>query len=122
MRTLGGGRWDVLTQVVLPGILPGVRRAVGRHGRGLDLCDLGGDDLGRLGVGYRTWQDYTVLSYPQCSSASSPSGAGIRDGRGRRTFGPPGNPLAATCTGRMEMTIGMGLSWIEFGCPPPEFR
>ena len=66
VRTLGGGRWDVLSQVVLPGILPGVFGGLS-VGMGVAwICVISAEMIsGRLGVGYRTWQDYTVLAYPQ---------------------------------------------------------
>jgi NitT/TauT family transport system permease protein len=66
VRTLGGGRFDVLTQVVLPGILPGVFGGLS-VGMGVAwICVISAEMIsGRLGVGYRTWQAYTVLAYPQ---------------------------------------------------------
>ncbi|OBI75797.1 ABC transporter permease [Mycobacterium asiaticum] len=66
VRTLGGGRWDVLTQVVLPGILLGVFGGLS-VGMGVAwICVISAEMIsGRLGVGYRTWQNYTVLAYPQ---------------------------------------------------------
>jgi NitT/TauT family transport system permease protein len=66
VRTMGGGRWDVLTQVVLPGILPGVFGGLS-VGMGVAwICVISAEMIsGRLGVGYRTWQAYTVLAYPQ---------------------------------------------------------
>lgn len=65
VRTLGGNRWDVLTQVVLPGILPGVFGGLS-VGMGVAwICVISAEMIsGRLGVGYRTWQAYTVLAYP----------------------------------------------------------
>jgi NitT/TauT family transport system permease protein len=66
VRTLGGTRWDVLKQVVLPGILPGVFGGLS-VGMGVAwICVISAEMIsGRLGIGYRTWQDYTVLAYPQ---------------------------------------------------------
>jgi NitT/TauT family transport system permease protein len=66
VRTLGGGRWAVLTQVVLPGILPGVFGGLS-VGMGVAwICVISAEMIsGRLGVGYRTWQAYSVLAYPQ---------------------------------------------------------
>ncbi|OBH60137.1 ABC transporter permease [Mycobacterium sp. E2479] len=66
VRTLGGGRSDVLKQVVLPGILPGVFGGLS-VGMGVAwICVISAEMIsGRLGIGYRTWQDYTVLAYPQ---------------------------------------------------------
>jgi NitT/TauT family transport system permease protein len=66
VRTLGGGRAEVLSQVVLPGILPGVFGGLS-VGMGVAwICVISAEMIsGRLGVGYRTWQAYTVLAYPQ---------------------------------------------------------
>jgi len=66
VRTLGGGRREVLGQVVLPGILPGVFGGLS-VGMGVAwICVISAEMIsGRLGVGYRTWQDYTVLAYPK---------------------------------------------------------
>jgi NitT/TauT family transport system permease protein len=65
VRTLGGSRWDVLARVVLPGILPGVFGGLS-VGIGVAwICVISAEMIsGRLGVGYRTWQAYTVLAYP----------------------------------------------------------
>lgn len=66
VRTLGGRRWDVLVRVVLPGIQPGVFGGLS-VGIGVAwICVISAEMIsGRLGVGYRTWQAYTVLDYPQ---------------------------------------------------------
>lgn len=65
VRTLGGNRWDVLTRVVLPGIQPGVFGGLS-VGIGVAwICVISAEMIsGRLGVGYRTWQAYTILAYP----------------------------------------------------------
>lgn len=65
VRTLGGSRWDVIARVVLPGILPGVFGGLS-VGIGVAwICVISAEMIsGRLGVGYRTWQAYTVLAYP----------------------------------------------------------
>ncbi|MGC7257484.1 ABC transporter permease [Mycobacteroides abscessus subsp. abscessus] len=65
VRTLGGSRWDVLLRVVLPGSLPGVFGGLS-VGIGVAwICVVSAEMIsGRLGVGYRTWQSYTVLAYP----------------------------------------------------------
>lgn len=64
VRTLGGGRADVLRRVVLPGILPGLFGGLS-VGMGVAwICVISAEMIsGRLGVGYRTWQAYTVLNY-----------------------------------------------------------
>ncbi|MFI6870801.1 ABC transporter permease [Nocardia sp. NPDC050406] len=65
VRTLGGGRWDVLWRVVLPGSLPGVFGGLS-VGIGVAwICVVSAEMIsGRLGVGYRTWQAYTIVDYP----------------------------------------------------------
>ncbi|WP_084478503.1 ABC transporter permease [Nocardia jejuensis] len=65
VRTLGGSRWDVLRQVVLPGSLPGVFSGLS-VGIGVAwICVISAEMIsGRLGVGYRTWQAYTIVDYP----------------------------------------------------------
>ncbi|WP_084530451.1 ABC transporter permease [Nocardia miyunensis] len=65
VRTLGGSRWDVLIRVVLPGSLPGVFGGLS-VGIGVAwICVVSAEMIsGRLGVGYRTWQAYTIVDYP----------------------------------------------------------
>ncbi|HEY9368538.1 ABC transporter permease [Streptomyces sp.] len=63
--TLGGGRLRVLFSVVLPGALPGVFGGLS-VGIGVAwICVISAEMIsGEYGVGYRTWQDYTVVDYP----------------------------------------------------------
>ncbi|MEV6006583.1 ABC transporter permease [Streptomyces sp. NPDC051976] len=63
--TMGGGRWRVLLQVVLPGALPGIFSGLS-VGIGVAwICVISAEMIsGEYGVGYRTWQDYTVVDYP----------------------------------------------------------
>ncbi|AXL90314.1 ABC transporter permease [Streptomyces sp. CB09001] len=65
VRTMGGGRWRVLGSVVLPGALPGVFGGLS-VGIGVSwICVISAEMIsGQYGVGYRTWQDYTVVDYP----------------------------------------------------------
>jgi NitT/TauT family transport system permease protein len=65
VRTFGGNSWDVLRRVMLPGILPGLFGGLS-VGMGVAwICVVSAEMIsGRLGVGYRTWQAYTVLNYP----------------------------------------------------------
>ncbi|WP_031042386.1 ABC transporter permease [Streptomyces sp. NRRL F-5650] len=65
VRTMGGGRWRVLCSVVLPGALPGVFGGLS-VGIGVSwICVISAEMIsGQYGVGYRTWQDYTVVDYP----------------------------------------------------------
>ncbi|MDC0769849.1 ABC transporter permease [Streptomyces sp. HD] len=63
--TLGGGRWRVLASVVLPGALPGIFGGLS-VGIGVSwICVISAEMIsGEYGIGYRTWQDYTVIDYP----------------------------------------------------------
>ncbi|MEV7416842.1 ABC transporter permease [Streptomyces sp. NPDC089919] len=63
--TLGGGRLRVLVSVVLPGALPGIFGGLS-VGIGVSwICVISAEMIsGEYGVGYRTWQDYTVVDYP----------------------------------------------------------
>ena len=65
VRTMGGGRWRVLGSVVLPGALPGIFGGLS-VGIGVAwICVISAEMIsGEYGVGYRTWQDYTVVDYP----------------------------------------------------------
>ncbi|WP_280504638.1 ABC transporter permease, partial [Nocardia farcinica] len=65
VRTLGASRWDVLGRVVFPGILPGVFGGLS-VGMGVAwICLISAEMIsGRLGLGYRTWQAYTIVDYP----------------------------------------------------------
>ncbi|MFD0370157.1 ABC transporter permease [Streptomyces sp. NPDC127114] len=63
--TMGGGRLRVLGSVVLPGALPGIFGGLS-VGIGVAwICVISAEMIsGEYGVGYRTWQDYTVVDYP----------------------------------------------------------
>ncbi|MFF8277938.1 ABC transporter permease [Streptomyces lateritius] len=63
--TMGGGRLRVLFSVVLPGALPGVFGGLS-VGIGVSwICVISAEMIsGEYGVGYRTWQDYTIVDYP----------------------------------------------------------
>ncbi|MGW5381995.1 ABC transporter permease [Nocardia sp. NPDC003963] len=65
VRTLGGNRWEVLLRVVFPGALPGIFGGLS-VGIGVAwICLVSAEMIsGRLGVGYRTWQAYTIVDYP----------------------------------------------------------
>ncbi|HEX4221434.1 MAG TPA: ABC transporter permease [Pseudonocardiaceae bacterium] len=65
VRTMGGGRWRVLWSVLLPGALPGVFGGLS-VGMGVSwICVISAEMIsGQFGVGYRTWQAYTVVDYP----------------------------------------------------------
>ncbi|MFK0177466.1 ABC transporter permease [Streptomyces xanthochromogenes] len=63
--TMGGGRLRVLVSVVLPGALPGIFGGLS-VGTGVAwICVISAEMIsGEYGVGYRTWQAYTVVDYP----------------------------------------------------------
>ncbi|MPY32341.1 ABC transporter permease [Streptomyces adustus] len=63
--TMGGGRWHILGSVVLPGALPGIFGGLS-VGIGVSwICVISAEMIsGQYGVGYRTWQDYTIVYYP----------------------------------------------------------
>ncbi|MDX2938582.1 ABC transporter permease [Streptomyces ipomoeae] len=63
--TMGGGRWRILGSVVLPGALPGIFGGLS-VGIGVSwICVISAEMIsGQYGVGYRTWQDYTIVNYP----------------------------------------------------------
>jgi NitT/TauT family transport system permease protein len=65
VRTMGAGRLRVLRSVVLPGILPGVFGGLS-VGMGVAwICVISAEMIsGNFGIGYRTWQAYTVVDYP----------------------------------------------------------
>lgn len=66
VRTMGGRRRDVIVQVVLPGIAPGVFSGLSVGVGVAWICLISAEMIsGRLGLGYRTWQAYTVVDYPQ---------------------------------------------------------
>ncbi|WP_431969793.1 ABC transporter permease [Nocardia sp. bgisy134] len=65
VRTLGASRRDVLVRVVFPGILPGVFSGLSVGVGVAWICLISAEMIsGRLGVGYRTWQAYTIVDYP----------------------------------------------------------
>jgi NitT/TauT family transport system permease protein len=65
VRTMGGRRWRILRSVVLPGALPGIFGGLS-VGIGVSwICVISAEMIsGQYGVGYRTWQDYTIVNYP----------------------------------------------------------
>lgn len=65
VRTMGGGRATVVLRVVLPGALPGILAGFS-VGLGVSwVCVISAEMIsGQFGVGYRTWQAYTLVDYP----------------------------------------------------------
>jgi NitT/TauT family transport system permease protein len=65
VRTMGGGRLRILGSVVLPGVLPGVFGGLS-VGMGVAwICVISAEMIsGDFGIGYRTWQAYTIVDYP----------------------------------------------------------
>lgn len=65
LRTMGASRAQVLSTVVLPGIVPGVFGGLS-VGMGVAwICVISAEMIsGDFGVGYRTWRSFTVVDYP----------------------------------------------------------
>jgi NitT/TauT family transport system permease protein len=63
--TMGASRVRVLRSVVLPGIVPGVFGGLS-VGMGVAwICVISAEMIsGDFGLGYRTWQAYTIVDYP----------------------------------------------------------
>ena len=65
LRTMGASRRRVLRSVVLPGIVPGIFGGLS-VGMGVAwICVISAEMIsGDFGLGYRTWQAYTIVDYP----------------------------------------------------------
>lgn len=65
LRTMGASRWQVLRAVILPGIVPGIFGGLS-VGMGVAwICVISAEMIsGDFGLGYRTWQAYTIVDYP----------------------------------------------------------
>ena len=65
LRTMGASRRRILASVVLPGIVPGIFGGLS-VGMGVAwICVISAEMIsGDLGLGYRTWQAYTIVDYP----------------------------------------------------------
>jgi NitT/TauT family transport system permease protein len=65
VRTMGGGRFRVLWHVVLPGSMPGVFGGLSVGVGVAWICVISAEMIsGENGVGYRTWQAYSIVDYP----------------------------------------------------------
>ncbi|MGW7429211.1 ABC transporter permease [Streptomyces sp. NPDC054861] len=93
--TMGAGRVRVLFSVILPGALPGIFSGLS-VGIGVSwICVISAEMIsGEYGVGYRTWQDYTVVDYPAVFVGMATIGAlgwltsTAVEAAGRRVVGP----------------------------------
>ncbi|HJQ04418.1 MAG TPA: ABC transporter permease [Nocardioides sp.] len=65
LLTMGASRLRVLWSVVLPGIVPGIFSGLS-VGMGVAwICVISAEMIsGDFGLGYRTWQAYTIVDYP----------------------------------------------------------
>jgi NitT/TauT family transport system permease protein len=65
-RSLGAGRWAILREVVLPGALPSIITGLA-IGMGTSwFCLVTAEMIsGQFGIGYYTWESYTLQNYPQ---------------------------------------------------------
>lgn len=65
LLTMGAGRLRILRLVILPGIVPGVFGGLS-VGMGVAwICVISAEMIsGDFGIGYRTWQAYTIVDYP----------------------------------------------------------
>jgi NitT/TauT family transport system permease protein len=65
LLTMGASRRRVLGSVVLPGIVPGIFGGLS-VGMGVAwICVISAEMIsGDFGLGYRTWQAYTIVDYP----------------------------------------------------------
>lgn len=64
-RSLGAGRFDILREVVLPGALPSIFTGLA-IGMGTSwFCLVTAEMIsGQFGIGYYTWESYTLQNYP----------------------------------------------------------
>ncbi len=65
-RSLGAGRWATLRHVVLPSALPSILAGLA-IGMGVAWFSLLAGEIisGQYGIGYYTWNSYTLVQYPQ---------------------------------------------------------
>ena len=63
-KTMGAGRATILTQVVLPGALPGIFSGLSVAMGVAWICVVSAEMIsGQYGIGYFTWQSYGLLDY-----------------------------------------------------------
>ncbi len=64
-RSLGAGRWAIFSEVILPGALPSIVTGLA-IGMGTSwFCLVTAEMIaGQYGIGYYTWESYTLQNYP----------------------------------------------------------
>jgi NitT/TauT family transport system permease protein len=65
-QSLGAGRWEIFWEVILPGALPSIVTGLS-IGMGTCWFSLITAEMmaGQFGIGYLTWESYTLQNYPQ---------------------------------------------------------
>jgi NitT/TauT family transport system permease protein len=64
-RTMGAGQRSVLIHVVLPGAMPGIFSGLSVAMGVAWICVISAEMIsGQFGIGYYTWQSYSLLDYP----------------------------------------------------------
>jgi ABC-type nitrate/sulfonate/bicarbonate transport system permease component len=65
-QSLGAGRWEVFWEVILPGAFPSIVTGLS-IGMGTCWFSLITAEMmaGQFGIGYLTWESYTLQNYPQ---------------------------------------------------------
>jgi NitT/TauT family transport system permease protein len=65
-QSLGAGRWDTFWEVILPGAFPSIVTGLS-IGMGTCWFSLITAEMmaGQYGIGYLTWESYTLQNYPQ---------------------------------------------------------
>ncbi|MFE6709217.1 ABC transporter permease [Streptomyces sp. NPDC057695] len=124
--TLGGSRVRVLFSVVLPGALPGIFGGLS-VGIGVSwICVISAEMIsGEYGVGYRTWQDYTVVDYPGVFVGMATIGAlgwltsTAVEALGRRVTAWLPRPATGVRTPGTAGSAGAALPAAPSAAPPP---
>ena len=65
-QSLGAGRWEIFWEVILPGAFPSIVTGLS-IGMGTCWFSLITAEMmaGQFGIGYLTWESYTLQNYPQ---------------------------------------------------------
>jgi len=65
-RSLGAGRWTIFTEVILPGSAPNIVTGLSIGMGTAWFCLVTAEMIsGQFGIGYYTWQSYTIQNYPE---------------------------------------------------------